>query len=344
MPVTSDRIPVVRCRPKIDLRKVQSATRTKLGAVFVHLRTPRTSHSDHYDGPQTPKTQASRRTIKDMRPQRPNRADTASRRPGCAGGRLGMALVLVVVALVGYFGSSQVNPVTGKKQYVALSPDQEIALGLQAAPEMAAQHQGAESGRDAEYVRQIGRRLVEQSEARKSGYPFDFHLLADPQLVNAFALPGGQIFITRALYDRLETEGQLAGVLGHEIGHVIERHGAQQMAVQQRNQGLVAAAATATENPAALGTIAQYVANFTQLKYGRDDELESDAWGIQIMVDAGYDPRALIGVMRILEEAAGGASQPEWLSTHPNPGNRIQKIETQIKTLYPQGLPPNLTP
>ncbi len=247
-----------------------------------------------------------------------------------------MAVIIAIVALVGYYGSSQVNPVTGEKQNVALTADQEVALGLQAAPEMAAQHKGAESGPDADFVSELGQRLVQSSDARKSGYPFDFHLLADRELINAFALPGGQIFITRALYDRLETEGQLAGVLGHEIGHVIERHGAQQMAVQQRNQGLVAAAATAS--------IAQYVANFSQLKYGREDELESDVWGIQIMVESGYDPNALVGVMKILEEASGGASQPEWLSTHPNPGNRIQQIQAQIKNLYPQGLPGGLTP
>lgn len=277
-----------------------------------------------------------------MRSQRLDRRDVPSRRPGCAGGRIGMALMIAIVAAIGYFGSSQVNPVTGEQQRVSLSPQEEVALGLQVAPEMAAQHQGAEQSMDADYVEELGQRLVAASEAKDSPYEFNFHLLRDQQVVNAFALPGGQIFITRALYNRLQTEGQLAGVLGHEIGHVIERHSAQQMAKAQFSQGLVGAAAAATDGQAA--GAAQYVAQFTLMKYGREDELESDQWGIEILVDAGYDPRALIGVMRILEEASGGANQPEWASTHPNPGNRIAEIENEIQTRFPNGLPPNLKP
>lgn len=256
-----------------------------------------------------------------------------------------MGLIVIIVALVGYFGSSQKNPVTGETQRVSLSPDQEIALGLQAAPQMASQHGGTETGtRDSRLVKSTGQRLVNSSDAKNSPYEFNFHLLSDNQTINAFALPGGQIFITRALYNKLETEGQLAGVLGHEIGHVIERHGAEHMAKQQLSQGIVGGVAAASDNPQAAAAMASAVANMLNMKYGRQDELESDAWGVRILVQSGYDPNAMIGVMRILRDAAGGARQPEFMSTHPDPGNRIERIKEHIKTQFPNGLPPGLKP
>lgn len=253
-----------------------------------------------------------------------------------------VGLMMAVMAFLGYCGSSQTNPVTGEEQRVSLSPDQEIALGLQAAPEMAAQHGGVvESGPEAEAVRTVGHHLVHNSVAKKAPYQFEFHLLADTKTVNAFALPGGQVFITRALLGRLQTEGQLAGVLGHEIGHVIERHGAEHMAKQQLTQGLVGAVATASENPNS-AAIAQAVGSMLNMKYGRDDELESDEWGIQIMAESGYDPRSLIGVMEILAQASGGKAPPEFMSTHPSPDNRIGKIKENIQTVFPNGVPPGL--
>ncbi|MHC5543406.1 M48 family metalloprotease, partial [Singulisphaera rosea] len=157
-----------------------------------------------------------------------------------AGGRNGLNLRLVgavVVALIGivmYMTQTQVNPVTGKSQHVAMDVDQEKAIGLQAAPEMAAKMGGAVPRDDprARLVAEVGARLVERSDASRSPYVGNYHfvLLEDPETVNAFALPGGQVFITAGLLDKLGTEGQLAGVLGHEIGHVVSRHAAQQMA------------------------------------------------------------------------------------------------------------------
>lgn len=253
-----------------------------------------------------------------------------------------MGLVVAGVAIIGYLASSQTNPVTGEKQHVGLSPDQEIALGLQAAPEMAARHGGEiVSGPEADMVHQVGLILVHNTVAKDSPYRFEFHLLADSRTVNAFALPGGQVFVTRALLTQLETEGQLAGVLGHEIGHVIERHGAQQLAKQQLTQGLSTAVATASDNPNS-AVLAQAVGQMVNMKYGREDELESDRWGVRLTFEAGYDPRAMIGVMRILERATGGTRQPEFMSTHPNPGNRIERIEEQIRLQFPDGLPGGL--
>lgn len=270
-------------------------------------------------------------------------------RRGCRGGQLGITLVMVVIALVSYFGSSQMNPVTGEKQYVKIDPDQEIALGLQAVPQLAQQHGGA--SRDAEgqaTVTRVGTAIVERSDASKGGYPYKFHLLADPNTVNAFALPGGQVFITKALYDKLETEGQLAGVLGHEVGHVVGRHGAEHLAKQQLTQGLAGAAVIAATDPESPGSgaqaaaVAMAVGSLVNMKYGRDDELESDRLGVRFMAQAGYNPESMIGVMKILAEAGGGGRQPEFFSTHPNPENRIEMIQRAIQAEFPDGLPDGL--
>lgn len=249
---------------------------------------------------------------------------------------------MMVGALIAFYGNSQQNPVTGETQRVALNVDQEVALGLQAAPEMAAQYGGAETGTQAAaLVRQVGARLVNRTEARTSPYKFNFYLLKDQQTINAFALPGGQIFITRALLNRLETEGQLAGVLGHEIGHVIQRHGAEHMARAGLTQGMVNAASVATDGQA--GQMAAMIGQTINMRYGRDDELESDRSGLRYMFEAGYDPRALIGVMKILDEASAGGP-PEFLSTHPKPANRIQHIQQLIDEQWPGGLPSGLVP
>ncbi|MCC5613315.1 M48 family metalloprotease, partial [Nostoc sp. CHAB 5834] len=137
-----------------------------------------------------------------------------------------IAVVIAIFSLIRYFGSSQTNEVTGEKQRVGgVTAEQEIALGLQAKPQMMQQFGGESRSPQANaVVDRIGQRLVDQSSAKKSPYRFEFHLLDDDKTINAFALPGGQVFVTEALAQRLKTEGELAGVLGHEIGHVIARH------------------------------------------------------------------------------------------------------------------------
>jgi predicted Zn-dependent protease len=275
---------------------------------------------------------------------------------GGGGGRLPMRIVIaLVVAGIGvftYMRSTQVNPVTGEKQHVAMSVDQEKALGLQAAPKMAEQMGGAldpKTDADARMVAEVGHRLVKQSEAANSPYTgnFNFYLLNDPQTINAFALPGGQIFITRGLYSKLQDESQLAGVLGHEIGHVIHRHSAQQMAKGQLGQMLVVATGIGASDDRGHGQMAAAAAamanQMAQLKYGRGDETESDDYGLKLMAQAGYDPRGMLAVMEVLKSAAGGSRQPEFLSSHPLPQNRLDDIKQQIAKQYPNGVPQTLT-
>ncbi len=275
------------------------------------------------------------------------------RRIGCGGGgmKIMIALAIALVSIISYCSTSQMNPVTGEKQYVKLDEEQEIALGLQAAPELAQGHGGPSDDVEGQRrVEAIGNEIVARSGASKSEYPFKFHLLNDPEVVNAFALPGGQIFITEALYNKLETEGQLAGVLAHEVGHVVGRHGAEHLAKQQLTAGLTGAAVIATADPNNPGSsrtnaaVAMAVGQLVNMKYGRNDELESDRLGVKFMTEAGYDPNALKGVMRILHESSKGGRPPEFLSTHPSSENRVAEIERAIKEEFPQGLPGGLKP
>jgi predicted Zn-dependent protease len=247
-------------------------------------------------------------------------------------------------AFLSYQCSTEFNPVTGEQQHVAITPHQEIALGLQAMPEMMAQHGGEHPDLKLQaLVDAVGRKVVAASDAGRTDWEFEFHLLRDPRTVNAFALPGGQVFITYALLARLQTEGQLASVLGHEVGHVVARHGAQRIAKQQLSQGLTGAVlvASGSEDSARM---AQMVAQMVNMSYGREDELQSDALGVRFMSQAGYDPRAMIRVQEILAETSGGAAPPEFFSTHPSTGNRIQTIEEAIRAVYPGGVPEGLTP
>ena len=273
-----------------------------------------------------------------------------TRRGGSSGGRLIIAVVLAVIAIGGYFlgTRNEYNPITQENQRISLTVQEEIALGLQSAPQMAAEFGGLDPDENLQArIDEIGQRLVESSEASKTDYPFDFHVLADTQTVNAFALPGGQIFITRALLNVLETEGEVAGVLGHEIGHVVGRHSAEQIAKSQLIQGLAGAAGVGLydpENPssASAAQMAQMVGAMITMKYGRDDELQSDRLGVRFLADSGYDPRAMIRVMEALEVASGGARQPEFMSTHPDPGNRTGEIQQAIEAEFPNGVPDGL--
>lgn len=265
-------------------------------------------------------------------------------------GRILIALVIAAVSVLGYLGSKAYNPVTEEDQYVAISPEQEIVLGLQAAPEMAREYGGLEPDPEEQaYIDAVCERLIQNSEAQTTEWPFECHLLADDETINAFALPGGQVFITSALFEELQTEGQLAGVLAHEIGHVVARHSAQQIAKARLTEGLTGAVVVASydpEDPSSRNAayMATIIGQLVNMKFGRDDELQSDRLGVQFMAEAGYDPRALIRVMEILAAANQGPRPPEFFSTHPNPDNRIARIQQAIEETFPQGVPDGLDP
>lgn len=241
--------------------------------------------------------------------------------------RILIGLAIVAFAYINRCSNQEENPYTGRVQHINMSADQEIAIGLQSAPEMAQQHGGLyPDQRMQAFVDAVGRKLVQQSYARETPYRYEFHLLADSKTINAFALPGGQIFITYALFSRLN-EAQLAGVLGHEIGHVIGRHSAERIADSQYWQQLSMGASVGAD----MGNVVAGIGQNTLLKNGRGDELESDELGVYFMIQAGYDPEEMIRVMQILKDAAGPNRVPEFQSTHPDPDNRIEKIRAAIE-------------
>ncbi|MCW5517616.1 M48 family metalloprotease [Muriicola sp. Z0-33] len=240
--------------------------------------------------------------------------------------RIFIGLAIVAFAFIQRCNNKEENPYTGRSQTISMSPEQEIAIGLQSAPEIARQHGGLyPDERLQSFVDNIGRKLVNNSLARETPYEYDFHLLADDQTINAFALPGGQVFITYALFSQLN-ESQLAGVLGHEIGHVIGRHSAERIAESNFWKTVSMGASVGAD----AGNIVNSIGQNTLLKNGRGDELESDELGVLFMIQSGYQPEEMIRVMEILKTAAGPNRQPEFQSTHPDPDNRIQKIKEAI--------------
>lgn len=250
-----------------------------------------------------------------------------------------MAFLMIGGAIaMHYLGTTKhENEFTGRVQRLALATEQEeVAMGLQAAPQMIREMGGEHPDpRARAWVESVGAKLVQTTAVKETRYPFDFHLLADDQTVNAFALPGGQIFVTSALLKRLKTEDQLAGVLGHEIGHVVGRHSNEQMAQQGLWTGVARGVGLLLSDGQGSGgmQVADMLAQVRLKSYGRDDELESDRLGLRFMAQAGYDPAAPIGVMEILSAASGGGGGPEFLSTHPSPANRIEKIQEEIARL-----------
>lgn len=250
--------------------------------------------------------------------------------------RLLLALLIMGGTLAyHYLGTTEYqNEFTGRTQRLAFAtPEEEIALGLQSAPLMIRQMGGQSRDPQAQaLVDRVGAKLVQSTLAKQTPYRFDFHLLADRQTINAFALPGGQIFITEALFRLLKNEDQLAGVLGHEIGHVVGRHSNEQMATSRLWSGLAQGAGVLLSDghSNAGAQIAGMVANMRVMKYGRDDELESDALGVRFLIEAGYNPEAMIGVMDILAKASSSSQQPEFMSTHPAPANRAERIRDLI--------------
>lgn len=240
--------------------------------------------------------------------------------------RIFIGLAIVAFALIQRCNNKEENPYTGRVQNINMTSEQEIAIGLQSAPEMAQQHGGLyPDERLQSLVDFVGEKLVNNSIARNTPYKYDFHLLADDRTINAFALPGGQIFITYALFSKLN-EAQLAGVLGHEIGHVIGRHSAERIADSNFWQTVTMGATVGADAGGIVGSIGQN----TLLKNGRGDELESDELGVWFMINAGYEPNEMIEVMKILKAAAGPNRVPEFQSSHPDPENRIEKIKEAI--------------
>jgi predicted Zn-dependent protease len=225
------------------------------------------------------------------------------------------------------------NPATGHKEFSLMSEAQEIQLGQEMDAQVKREMGVYEDADLQRYVADIGMRLARASE--RPNLPWHFTVVDEPA-VNAFALPGGYIYITRGILPFLNDEEQMAGVLGHEIGHVTARHSAQQYTkATSAGVGLTLLSIFVPEARPLQGA-AETALGVLFLKYGRDDELQADRLGTQYTAKSGWDPRGVGGMLRTLErlDAASGSSKgvPNWLSTHPSPADRVQKVMAFIES------------
>lgn len=215
-------------------------------------------------------------------------------------------------------------PYTERSQLMLVSDSQAREVGLAAAQEVIQQEPVEQGTPAARTVERIGRRI---SAVTKGDYNWRFFLI-DKDVPNAFALPSGDIFIYKGMFPYAKTEDQLAAVIGHEIAHVIVRHGAERMSVAMASQTAtsLAGAAMGSGQAAQLLGIAANVG--VVLPYSRTQESEADRVGLILMAKAGYPPDAAVTLWRNME--ANASSTPEFLSTHPSPGNRVENIKKQL--------------
>lgn len=250
--------------------------------------------------------------------------------------RRGPTLPALLTAAAGLtvFGCA-VNPATGRRQFMLVSEGQEIAMGQQYDPEIVAS-MGLYGGDPWQnYVQQVGRRMAARTE--RPDLPWNFRVIDDP-VVNAFAVPGGYVYITRGILAHFNSEAQLAAVMGHEIAHVTLRHSAAQMSTQTLLQGALGIGALLAPRLQTAFGIANVGLGVLFLKNSRDDESQADEYGLGYMYADGYDPRPMPEVYVMLGQisASAGGGPPEWLSTHPNPANREQRIRELMAQLPSQ--------
>ena len=245
---------------------------------------------------------------------------------------LRLNLLLMVMLLTFSSGCSK-NVATGRNQLILVSAGELTAMGEAAKPELTKQYGGEVAAAELRaYVTMVGKRVAKRVEPQYSKIKWEFITL-DSDVINAFALPGGKIFVSRGLIEKFTTEAQLAGVLGHEIGHVTARHVDERLskvAVAEFGLGMLGRASKSDFANLA----AKMVTQGTLLKFNRDQEQEADTQGVKYMVKSGYDPHGMLEVLQILEKASKGSSKLEILSTHPDPKRRIKTVKALIKGKY----------
>jgi len=237
----------------------------------------------------------------------------------------------VLAVSLAFVAGCAVNPITGTKELMLFPEEHDVELGAGYAPEIE-KELGGRIPNDAvqNYIDSVGQRIAAVSH--KPSIEYHFTAVEDDS-VNAFALPGGYIFITKGMLAKLQNEQQLAAILGHEITHVVARDTAAAMSKEIGISLLLSAAASADTSQGVL-TAADLARQILGLKYSRQDEYEADIGGLEYMVRAGYNPYGMLETMQILERESGSASVPEFFSTHPSPANRQGYITERIQSRY----------
>ena len=221
------------------------------------------------------------------------------------------------------------------------SPQQDMQVGRQAATDAARRLPMCNSARADAYLTQLGNRLVAHLNTSGVEYPWEFHCVND-RSINAFALPGGYVFVNRGAIETADNEAELAAVMAHELSHVALRHGTNQATKAQAAQagvGIFGALFGGSTGGALLTQLGSFTAGGVLLKYSRGAETQADVMGTQVLYDAGYDPRAMAQFFEKLNQETKGKNPPEFLSDHPNPENRVERVDEEIEKLG--GAPPN---
>ncbi|HEV8124956.1 MAG TPA: M48 family metalloprotease [Gemmatimonadales bacterium] len=240
------------------------------------------------------------------------------------------ALVLAAALVAG----CAVNPVSGKNELALVSESQEIQMGQQASQDVANTIGLYQDQRVQTYVSGLGKKLAAGTE--RPALPWEFHVVDDPA-VNAFALPGGFIFVTRGLMTHINSEAELASVVGHEIGHVTARHSVQQISRAQVAQLGLGLGSILSSDVAKVAGVASTGLSLLFLKFSRDDESQADLLGFRYALAGGYDVREMLNLFRMLGRLSansGGGKVPQWLETHPDPGNRLAVTQQRLDTLH----------
>ena len=252
------------------------------------------------------------------------------------------AVILLLAASISSVGQGMHHFEPG---FNLFSKDQDVQLGKENAAQVRKQMKVIDDPVLTDYVNHVGKRLVASQEARQSGFPFTFEVVADPS-INAFALPGGPMFINTGLLKAVDNEAELAGVMGHEMSHVILRHGTNQASKAQFIQ-IPALLASQMAGQSMAGKLAQIGiglgAGSVLLKFSRTDESQADLTGSHIMAEAGYDPREMARFFNKLNSLSGSPGTgftgkvSQFMSDHPNPANREKAIEEEARAMPQKG-------
>jgi predicted Zn-dependent protease len=236
--------------------------------------------------------------------------------------------VVVFLAVAG----CAVNPVTGEREFSLMSEQQEVAIGQEMDAQITREMGLYDNPGLQAYVSDVGQRLAQASE--RPHLPWKFSIVDSPA-INAFALPGGYIYLTRGIMPFLADETELAGVLGHEIGHVTARHAAQQYSRATGAQLGLALGSIFVPAARPFGGLAEAGLGLLFLKHGRDDELQADALGVRYASRSGWDPAGVAGMLSTLDRISDSGDDrrgvPNWLSTHPAPADRVEEVQAAIQ-------------
>ena len=245
---------------------------------------------------------------------------------------LGKTRFLFAAAITLIAAGCETAPITGRQQFILVPESQDAQLGLQAYQQILAQSTLTDNAELQRRVQEVGNRIAAVSG--RNDFDWEFNVIED-ESPNAFALPGGKVGVNTGLFQVAKNDDQLAAVMAHEVGHAIARHGSERITTQMVLQAGLGAISAGTENGNQYAQLAAQAATLgLVLPFTRNQEAEADEIGVILMAQAGFDPRQAVELWRNFD-AFGGSRPPEFLSTHPSPNTRIQRIES----LLPQAMP-----